>query len=157
MDENKNKIILDLCGGTGSWSKPYKDAGYDVRVITLPEHDVLKVHSAATNIVFLGAEGKDLIIPTKKVYGIFAAPPLYNVFIRAHHRKNTQRLQQSNGSSKSLPKYSMVCSSIRKREVLGTGKPTRLPETISGKTSSLISALRVRRQTLKANRHLGIL
>ena len=31
------KIILDLCGGTGSWSKPYKDAGYDVRVITLPE------------------------------------------------------------------------------------------------------------------------
>lgn len=33
---NKDKIILDLCGGTGSWSKPYKDAGYDVRVITLP-------------------------------------------------------------------------------------------------------------------------
>lgn len=25
---NNNKIILDLCGGTGSWSKPYKDAGY---------------------------------------------------------------------------------------------------------------------------------
>lgn len=25
------KIILDLCGGTGSWSKPYRDAGYDVR------------------------------------------------------------------------------------------------------------------------------
>jgi hypothetical protein len=34
---NENKIIIDLCGGTGSWSKPYKDAGYDVRVITLPE------------------------------------------------------------------------------------------------------------------------
>ena len=27
----EKKIILDLCGGTGSWSKPYKDAGYDVR------------------------------------------------------------------------------------------------------------------------------
>lgn len=25
--ENKDKIILDLCGGTGAWSKPYKDAG----------------------------------------------------------------------------------------------------------------------------------
>ena len=37
---NNNKIILDLCGGTGSWSKPYKDAGYDVRVITLPEYDI---------------------------------------------------------------------------------------------------------------------
>lgn len=38
---NSNKIILDLCGGTGSWSKPYKEAGYDVRNITLPEFDVL--------------------------------------------------------------------------------------------------------------------
>ena len=35
-----NKIILDLCGGTGAWSKPYKDAGYDVRVVTAPEWDV---------------------------------------------------------------------------------------------------------------------
>ena len=26
-------IILDLCGGTGSWSKPYEDAGYKVRII----------------------------------------------------------------------------------------------------------------------------
>ena len=25
---NKDKIILDLCGGTGAWSRPYKDAGY---------------------------------------------------------------------------------------------------------------------------------
>ena len=34
------KIILDLCGGTGAWSKPYADAGYDVRLITLPSQDV---------------------------------------------------------------------------------------------------------------------
>lgn len=51
------KIILDLCGGTGSWSKPYKDAGYDVQVITLPEHNVLTYKSP------------------KNVYGILAAPP----------------------------------------------------------------------------------
>lgn len=37
---NQDKIILDLCGGTGSWSKPYKEAGYDVRVITLPDNDL---------------------------------------------------------------------------------------------------------------------
>jgi len=30
---NRDKIILDLCGGTGAWSKPYRDAGYDVRII----------------------------------------------------------------------------------------------------------------------------
>lgn len=37
-----SKIILDLCGGTGSWSKPYRDAGYDVRVITLPRYDLFQ-------------------------------------------------------------------------------------------------------------------
>ena len=54
---NRDKIILDLCGGTGAWSKPYKDAGYDVRVITLPENNVVDY------------------IPPKNVYGILAAPP----------------------------------------------------------------------------------
>lgn len=55
--ENKDKIILDLCGGTGAWSKPYKDAGYDVRVITLPNYDVLAYK------------------PPDNVYGVLAAPP----------------------------------------------------------------------------------
>ena len=51
------RIILDLCGGTGSWSKPYKDAGYDVRLITLPEYDVRTYE------------------PPENVYGILASPP----------------------------------------------------------------------------------
>lgn len=55
--ENRGKIILDLCGGTGSWSKPYKEAGYDVRVITLPDYDVRT------------------FVPPPDVYGILAAPP----------------------------------------------------------------------------------
>ncbi len=55
--DNKQKIILDLCGGTGAWSRPYREAGYDVRLITLPEYDVRTY------------------IPPEKVYGILAAPP----------------------------------------------------------------------------------
>jgi hypothetical protein len=51
-------IILDLCGGSGSWSKPYLDAGFDVRVITLPEHDVCTYQP-----------------PEEEIYGILAAPP----------------------------------------------------------------------------------
>jgi len=54
---NTKKIILDLCGGTGSWSKPYLIAGYDVRVITLPDYNVLDY------------------TPPENVYGILAAPP----------------------------------------------------------------------------------
>lgn len=52
------KIILDLCGGTGAWSEPYRDAGYDVQVITLPDHDI-----------------RDFVLPAEPIYGILAAPP----------------------------------------------------------------------------------
>jgi len=51
------KIILDLCGGSGSWSRPYADASYDVRNITLPDYDVRTY------------------MPPEGVYGILAAPP----------------------------------------------------------------------------------
>ncbi len=52
-----SKIILDLCGGTGAWSQPYKDAGYDVRLVTLPEIDVREYE------------------PPANVHGILAAVP----------------------------------------------------------------------------------
>lgn len=29
-------VILDLCGGTGAWSLPYAEAGYEVHIVTLP-------------------------------------------------------------------------------------------------------------------------
>lgn len=52
-----SKIILDLCGGTGAWSRPYRDAGYDVRLVTSPYQDVRTYQ------------------PPRNVYGILAAPP----------------------------------------------------------------------------------
>lgn len=52
-----NRIILDLCGGTGAWSDPYREDGYDVRLVTLPDQDVR------------------LYIPPDGVWGVLAAPP----------------------------------------------------------------------------------
>ncbi len=69
----KSKTILDLCGGTGSWSKPYKEAGYDVKNITLPDYDV-----------------KDFYHFPKTVYGILAAPPC-TMFSLARTRAKTSR------------------------------------------------------------------
>jgi len=71
---NSDKIILDLCGGTGSWSKPYADAGYDVRVITIPEYDVRLYPSKSSNVERLPNEFED-IMKIGKVHGILAAPP----------------------------------------------------------------------------------
>lgn len=71
------KIILDLCGGTGAWSKPYKDAGYDVRVITLPKYDINLSYCDFEGIHFrhFGINNPFLNIEYKNVYGILAAPP----------------------------------------------------------------------------------
>lgn len=62
------RIILDLCGGSGSWSKPYADAGYDVRLVTLPDGDVRTYK------------------PPANVYGILAAPPCTEFSIAKSHK-----------------------------------------------------------------------
>lgn len=76
----KDKIILDLCGGTGSWSKPYSDVGYDVRVITLPDFNVGDWWIIGNILRFRKQKWeKDgmsfMDIPINKIYGILAAPP----------------------------------------------------------------------------------
>ena len=71
---NRDKVILDLCGGTGTWSKPYKDAGYEVWVITLPEYDVKSMGSSDNYMVFQ-KPGELLLLPINRIYGILAAPP----------------------------------------------------------------------------------
>jgi len=75
---SKDKIILDLCGGTGSWSKPYKDAGYDVKVITPPEYDVTKVEFNRLGMEFQRCDldnGETLTVLYQDIFGILAAPP----------------------------------------------------------------------------------
>lgn len=71
LADNQPKVILDLCGGTGAWSKPYADAGYDVCLVTLPDQDVR------------------LYIPPKNVYGVLAAPPCTMFAISGNRWKRT--------------------------------------------------------------------
>ena len=54
---NSNKIILHLCADIGSDSKPYKDAGYDVRCVGRLDG------------------GIENFEPPENVYGIIANPP----------------------------------------------------------------------------------
>ena len=53
-----DRVILDLCGGSGSWSAPYREAGYDVWLVSLPTD--VRLWSAYKNL---------------EVHGILAAPP----------------------------------------------------------------------------------
>jgi hypothetical protein len=67
------KVILDLCGGSGSWTYFYKKAGYDVKIITLPENDVRKWSPSIS----------------ESIYGIVAAPPCesFSRFKQFHNGK----------------------------------------------------------------------
>lgn len=62
----RRKIVLDICGGTGSWSDPWKKSGYDVRLVTLPKYDVTRWR-----------EYPDLVeaIESGRVKVVLAAPP----------------------------------------------------------------------------------
>jgi hypothetical protein len=51
------RTILSLCDGTGAWSKPYRDAGYEIIAIDLP------------------SDVRLMKVPTQKIHGILAAPP----------------------------------------------------------------------------------
>jgi len=65
------RLILDLCGGTGAWSRPYERNDYEVLNVTLPIYDVLN------------------FTPPINVYGILAAPPC-NHFSTADGKKATE-------------------------------------------------------------------
>lgn len=52
-----SKVILDLCAGTGAWSQPYVEAGYDVRRVTLPDDVRLEPYRRGA------------------IWGLLAAPP----------------------------------------------------------------------------------
>lgn len=69
------KIILDLCGGTGAWSKKYKEAGYRVINVTLPDYDILKTEIKGEYIIFQGGNKEPLKVKISDIYGILAAPP----------------------------------------------------------------------------------
>jgi len=77
--KNKDKIILDLCGGSGAWSKPYREAGYKVYNITLPYYDIFDClfYESIRKITFVPKEEflkLRFSLNPNNVYGILAAP-----------------------------------------------------------------------------------
>ncbi len=68
------KHILDLCGGSGAWSKPYVDAGYKVHLVDIEE----------------GLDVRLITVPKFEVYGILAAPPC-TIFSNAGNRWKRSR------------------------------------------------------------------
>ncbi len=92
------KIILDLCGGpTGSWSKPYADAGYDVMLID-------PILGGALDVRLLELKS---ITDRGVVHGILAAPPC------THFSGSGARWWKAKGSESLLEGLSVVDACLR--------------------------------------------
>lgn len=81
-----------MCGGTGAWSKPWSDAGYDVHVITLPDFDITKTSITKTSALFISQDArvKNLYVAFSEIHGILCAPPC-TMFSRARTTAKTPR------------------------------------------------------------------
>ena len=64
------KRILDLCGGTGSWSLPYARAGYDVLIIDPLRNETVESYLNKLRYMIKIEGYRDL-----PCHGILAAPP----------------------------------------------------------------------------------
>ena len=91
--QKENKIILDLCGGTGAWSEPYRKAGYKVITITLPDYDITKTIIGENDITFVGKEKGHLVMKSA-IYGILAAPPCTMFSFARTNAKRPRDLQE---------------------------------------------------------------
>jgi len=85
-----SRIILDLCGGTGAWSKKYKEAGYIVINVTLPFYNIFKTEIRGKYIIFKGGNKKPLVVRIDDIYGILASP-VCTMFSLARTRAKTPR------------------------------------------------------------------
>jgi len=100
------RIILDLCGGTGAWSKPYAEAGYDVRIITLPHYPLFEEKPG---------DVRAFELPNEPVYGILAAPPC-TMFSLA--RQNTEAPRDFNVGMEIVAAVMNIIWKCRLREQL---------------------------------------
>lgn len=91
------RLILDLCGGTGSWSAPYREAGYQVEIV-----DPL-------------TDGRDVrLLERTGAHGILAAPPC------THLSGSGARWWKDKGEDALLEALSVVDACLR---VIWAAKP----------------------------------
>jgi len=79
---NSHKIILDLCSGSGAWSKPYQENGFKVITIDLINATITKDISLVT----IGDIARQLD-KNDFIFGILAAPPCDNFSLLSNFKE----------------------------------------------------------------------
>ena len=71
-----NRTILSLCDYTGTWSKPYKDAGYNVIQVDMQRG---------------GEDVRLMKLPLEPIHGVLAAPPCTVFALSGNRWKRTDQ------------------------------------------------------------------
>lgn len=116
------KIILDLCGGTASWSRPYKEAGYKVFLVTLPKYDIRLTTIHNGYVTFRGSDplGGVAVIKLSEVYGILAAPPCTMFSFARTNAKTPRDLHEGMECVRACLEIIWACMEVKQE----TGKKT---------------------------------
>jgi hypothetical protein len=129
--------ILDLCGGSGAWSKPYADAGYDVEII---------------DPILDGRDVRLLQAKQGRIHGILAAPPC-TVWSYARNRYPPSEAEQ-------LLSLSVVDALLADRggtapEMVGDGESPQQAPAVSRAGAARVLSVGIRRCRAQANVYLG--
>lgn len=117
--KNSNKVILDLCGGTGSWARPYKEAGYEVITVTLPDLDVRALVNTESR-EWKGYRRIWEMIRRCEVYGILAAPPCTMFSFARTNAKKPRDLKEGMECVRACLEIIWTCKEVTQ----ATGKKT---------------------------------
>lgn len=150
-------VVLDLCGGTGSWSRPYREAGYQVDLITLPAYDVTRVEFGTHAMHF---EQMDVhyrethTVVYSDLVGILAAPPVY----RIQHRQGSAstRPRGGHGDGNGLHEDNPRGADSHPPRLLGFGEPARTAPPLPWSAALHLRAMAIRRRPRQGDRCMGI-
>lgn len=94
LEQSERPYILDLCSGSGSWSNPYRDAGYEIIEVTWPESDARLWPSPPSSRARWTNEFFDIREWIGKIHGILAGPPctMFSNAGNAHQRTDEQMI-----------------------------------------------------------------
>jgi site-specific DNA-cytosine methylase len=113
----KQNIILDLCGGTGSWSEPFRKAGFNVIVLDIKNGYDITEFTWRNGELSFGWDEKAIWIRPEEVYGVLSAPPCTQFSFARTNAKEPRNLEEGMKIVEACLKIIWICQNNLKKDV----------------------------------------
>jgi len=112
----KQNIILDLCGGTGSWSEPFRKAGFNVIVLDIKNGYDITEFTWRNGELSFGWDEKAIWIRPEEVYGVLSAPPCTQFSFARTKAKEPRNLEEGMKIVEACLKIIWICQNNLKKD-----------------------------------------